>query len=450
MIQELLGQSLSSGYSPKVGLGSGATGRTPWFTLCLTSFTMVAENHYTYFTESLAVKANPSYGGQPINIWREPEEPVPQTLETRKEGISGSFVLAVTAVALMLGFALGLFVVESRDSRPLYDEDHITSLVRDSGPAVVEIEIGGPSRLTGGFLGGAGSGFLVDDQGHIVTNQHVVEVRGDVIVKLKDGRSLEAKRLGWSEADDLAVLQVDPRDVSGIKPLVLAESKNVKPGQMAIAIGSPYQFASSVTVGVVSAVGRATLGVGGAGLEETSFRPVPDVIQTDAPLNPGNSGGPILNSDGEVIGVAYAIQLQSPVQSRIGFAIPSDTLRKLLPDLIASVEVRRPWLGISGQNLDTWLPDAVGVSIQRGVYVTDVFNGSPASASGVVSDPGGRILNGGGDVIVAIDGIPMDSMSSMVSYFNDRRPGDTVVLSIIRDGSEIEINVQLAAWPENL
>ncbi|MFQ5894142.1 MAG: S1C family serine protease [Nitrospinota bacterium] len=363
----------------------------------------------------------------------------------RSLGVSKPFVIGVAAVAVLLGFALGLMSSSSTGnlaggSSALYDEELVTALVEEASPAVVELNVvqrRGRLRLP---RTGSGSGFLVDREGRIVTNHHVVDRAEEITVKLLDGRTLEAEKLGTSPADDLALLQVDPEQVSGIEPLPLADSGDLKTGQMAIAIGSPFHNFNSVTVGVVSGTGR--------GPSSILRRPIPDMIQTDAPLNPGNSGGPLLNSDGQVIGVNSSVRtgtFQGLDDFRVGFAVPSNTVASLLPDLREPKQVRRPWLGISGGSVGGEL--VVSPDLPRGIHVTSVFSGSPAARAGLVpAQPFGDSARG--DVITAVDGRPLDSVEDMVSYFNTRRPGDEVTLSVFRDGRTIELDVTLAEWPD--
>ena len=361
----------------------------------------------------------------------------------RKQGVSKTFVFGVISVTLLLGFTLGLLSVNSFNGSPfmstsLYDEELVTSLFEKVSPAIVEISI---ISEAGNFLGqrvGTGSGFLIDREGHIITNDHVLEGADEISVKFANGKILSATRLGNSPADDLAVILVDPDEIADIKPLALADSADVKPGQLAIAIGSPFRNFNSVTVGVVSGTGRGPTSV--------LRRPIPDMIQTDAPLNPGNSGGPLLNSKGEVIGINSAVRtgsFQGIEDFRIGFAVPSNTIRDLMPELISNQLVKRPWLGISGAPLTRDLISSLG--IEEGIFITRVFRESPAERVGLIPF---QSLRGGGDVITAIDGSPVGSVEDMVSYFNTLKPGDDVTLSIFRNTRDVEIRVTLAEWPD--
>ena len=372
-------------------------------------------------------------------------EQLTQQPASRPRLASKTFVIGMVAVVLSLGFTLGLIVATwLDDSRigpsSLYDEDLVSSLFEKASPAVVEFSI---TRRSGEFQlpgSGTGSGFLVDKSGHIITNHHVVSDADEIRVRLFDGRILEAKRLGTSPADDLALVRVDAEEVASIRPLPLADSDNVSPGQMAIAIGSPFRHFNSITVGVVSGTGRGPASV--------LQRPIPDMIQTDTPLNPGNSGGPLLNSKGEVIGVTSSIRIGPLLgldEYRIGFAVPSNTVKDLMPELLRSQRVRRPWLGISGGSVSRDLSGSQG--LPQGIFISRVFPDSPAEEAGLVPFLTLR-GTGQGDVITAVDERPVGSIDDMVSYFNKLRPGDKVTLSVVRNSRTIELEITLAEWPD--
>ncbi len=350
----------------------------------------------------------------------------------------------ILAMGLAAGFALGLIFASplgwsGNGGASLYDAELVTELFKQAAPAVVEINV---SRDRGGRIPavGSGSGFLIDAEGHIVTNQHVVSSADNLYVRFADGREVAAKRLGVSAADDLAVLKVDAAEVQGIEPLVLADSSDVRAGELAVAIGSPFRQFNSITVGIVSGTGRGPASI--------LRRPIPDMIQTDAALNPGNSGGPLLNSEGDAIGVASSVRTpdmgNSLADFRIGFAVPSNTVRDLLPQLMNGEDVRRPWIGLAGGDVTKELSDARG--LPRGIMVTQVVVPSPASLAGLDAF---RTLSAQdrGDVITAIDGTPVESMEDMVSYLNGKAPGDEIELSVFRDRKTIEISLILDPWP---
>ena len=289
----------------------------------------------------------------------------------------GALLVVLSMAALVIGVSGGMGQSSAPDTPPLYDEQKVVSIYENANPAVVRVEtvIETPGRF--GFLfphGGQGSGFLVDTEGHILTNYHVVHDAVTLEVVLTSGETLEAKMVGRSPADDVALLKVDAEEVAGIEPLPMADSSEVVTGEMAIAVGSPLGLDNSVTVGVVSGIERSRRGV--------MSRPITGMIQTDASLNPGNSGGPLLNALGEVIGINTSIELTSrlsPIDPEgIGFAVPINTAKELMTRFQENEYVRRPWLGISGTRLSPALADVLGIDATEGVYVVTVAPGSPA------------------------------------------------------------------------
>ena len=353
--------------------------------------------------------------------------------------MSASIVVAVLVLGLSLGVALGS-VLSARSRTTLYDQDVVTSVVDAVGPAVFEVVVTGRGRGLFGPGSGSGSGFLVDGLGHVVTNHHVIDGATGITVRLSDGRILDATRVGTSPADDLAVVRVDALEMGDIEPLVLADSDDVGPGQMAIAVGSPFRRLGTVTVGVVS--GR------GQGPASVLDRPIADMIQTDAALNFGNSGGPLLSAKGEVIGVNTSVRQGSEGSAgyRVGFAVPSNVLRDLMPELLKPQLVRRPWLGISGGSLTRAASDTLGIA--KGIAIGSVWDDSPAQQAGLV--PFRSFRNAAiGDVITAVDGELVGSMEDMVRYLNRLRPGANVTLSVLRGGQTVDIDVTLAEWPDS-
>ena len=367
------------------------------------------------------------------------EDPPP-----RKSSSRTRMVVGILAVGVAIGFALGFLytsVVSPQTSgiTPLFDEDQVSLIFDRTSPAVVEIDVArtfGNRTIPGVY---SGSGFFVDDQGHILTNNHIVSAGNNFAVRLSNGIELEAVKLGISEADDLAVLKVDPAEVSGISPLELADSSRVRTGQMAIAIGSPFREFNSVAVGVVSGIGR--------GQSSVLNRPIPDMIQTDVPLNPGNSGGPLLNSDGQVIGINSSIRVSAPnapvEDFRIGFAVPSNTAVSILPHLKTAIDLKRPWIGIQSSAVARELADRMG--FPEGIVITGIFTDSPARRAGLTVFRGltDETL---GDIITAVDDVPVQSVEDMVSYLNSKVPGDEVTLTLFKLGSEREVKVTLDPW----
>ena len=361
----------------------------------------------------------------------------------------GALLVFLSMAALVIGVMQGPGTGDASETPPLYDEQMVVSLYEKASPAVVRVEtvINTPDRF--GFLfphGGQGSGFLVDTEGHILTNYHVVHDASTVQVVLPNGETLDAKVAGRSPADDVALLKVDAKDVAGIEPLPLADSSAIETGQMAIAVGSPFGLDNSVTVGVVSGVERSRPGV--------LRRPITGMIQTDASLNPGNSGGPLLNSQGEVIGINTSIEADTAFSiidpKGIGFAIPINTAKDLMTRFPDNEIVKRPWLGISGTALSPTLAEILGIDTTEGVYVMTVSPGSPAEEAGLIAGGIDSIQGhgAGGDIIKAIDGVEVTTIHQMVDYFNSLDPGDSVTLTVERNGETVEVAVTLGEWPD--
>jgi S1-C subfamily serine protease len=378
-----------------------------------------------------------------------PEER-PRSSVTSGHGPSVGLIVTLVSSGMILGLLLAWFSTQSPwlpawGRAPLYDEALIVALVERASPAIVEVTVHQRRSVE------SGSGFLVDDNGHIVTNQHVVASPGELTVLLNDGRTLDATLLGTSRADDLAVLKVDPKEVADITPLLLADSDEISPGQLAVAIGSAFSQFNSVTVGVVSGVNRSQTAQLDQGPSGTISRPLPELVQTDAALNPGNSGGPLLDRDGRVIGVNSAVQLVGnsfdvSIQNGVGFAVSSNTLRDILPDLLSLGEFLRPWLGVMSIPLSRAQFRSLGVDVEHGVYITFVCEDSPADVAGLRGDQFTLRPSGGGDLITTIDGNPVGDVSDIVSHLNDLKPGDTVTLSVIREKQQRDVNVTLAPW----
>ncbi len=281
--------------------------------------------------------------------------------------IAALIVVAIAAVAYAGGAGLFTPAKASLASPVLYSQDTVTAIYNNASPAVVEIT----TSEGNGFYSqrGQGSGILVDTQGDILTNNHVVSGASTVQVMI-NSNTVDGKVLGTDDINDLAVVKVDSSAVAGITPLQLSDSSAVKIGQMAIAIGSPYGLTNSVTVGVISGLNRSIGNLTG-------------MLQTDATLNPGNSGGPLLDDQGVVIGINTAIET-TPMgsASNIGFAIPSNTAKNELSSLIANQKVTRPWLGITGTALTADLAKSLNLSVNEGVYVIAVTSNGPAASAG--------------------------------------------------------------------
>jgi len=294
---------------------------------------------------------------------------------------------------------------------------------------------------------GTGSGFVIDTEGHIVTNNHVVEGASYIEVTFYDGVVVTAELVGLDPSADLAVIKVDPTDPRlTLQPVEFASTDDVFVGQRTMAIGSPFGESFTLTTGIVSAIGRSIRDVQGFS--------IPRVIQTDAAINPGNSGGPLMYMLGEVIGVNTAILSATGVGSGVGFAIPADTVRRIVPYLIAKGEYKHSYLGITGAELSPSQREAMRLPLDvQGVMVADVVEGSPADAAGLraapsrINTPFGRAPVDG-DIIVGIEGEPVRRMNDIVAYLEaNTQPGDEISLTVWRDGELIDVNVVLQERP---
>ncbi|HTS13384.1 MAG TPA: trypsin-like peptidase domain-containing protein [Candidatus Limnocylindrales bacterium] len=286
---------------------------------------------------------------------------------------------------------------------------------------------------------GAGSGFLIDTDGHLLTNNHVVQGAQTIEVSFGDHTTYKARFLGADALNDIALLQIDTKGKK-LTPLPLGDSRNLLVGQRVLAIGNPFGFQSTLTTGVVSSLGR-TVQTG-----ENTF--IDDAIQTDAAINRGNSGGPLLNSHGEVIGINSAIYAPTGTTAGIGFAIPINTGKRVAEDLITQGRVRRATLGAEGRTLWPNLADALNLPVQQGVLVERVDPAGPAARAGLHGGnrsilAGLRELRIGGDVIIAINGEKVSSQSDLNLLLNRARPGETVNVTVIREGKKVDVPVKL-------
>lgn len=361
--------------------------------------------------------------------------------------------LAVTAVAVVLVLVVALAwlgpgedKVTPLHSAALFDEELVQQIYRQVSPAVVVIRADLKSGDSFTPIA-SGSGFLVDREGHIATNNHVIQGADRVLVELPSGRVTPAEVLGISPGNDLALLKVQPGLVAHIQPLSLGDSSQVQPGQLAVAIGSPFGLGGSITVGVVGGIDRV--------LGNDVACPVHGILQTDTVTNPGDSGSPLLDRSGKVIGINTAVQvgpLNSSVENaskRIGFALPINTLARLLPMLMEKQVIRPNLLGIAATGVNDLLTKRLDLPVRSGIYVAMVILNSPAQQAGLIpAGAGGRGASAGGDVIVAVNGVPVYSAAGFFAELDTHFPGEEVALSVVRDRANIEVPVTLAAWPE--
>jgi S1-C subfamily serine protease len=316
-------------------------------------------------------------------------------------------------------------------------------------PAVVEITstLGSGGRF--GQARGTGSGVVIDEQGHILTNNHVIDGATSIEVRFADGGTTKGTVSGTDAADDMAVVQVDP-SAHKLTVVKLGDSSALNVGDPVLAIGSPFNLEGSLTQGIVSGLDR-THGVG------ENARPVRHMIQTDAAVNPGNSGGPLLDCRGEVIGINTLLENPTGQDVNVGvaFAVSINTAKQSMSSMVAGTPVQHPWLGIAGADVTPGVANDLGLNVQSGVYVTVVSSNSPASEAGLkaafssasAADNSSQ-LPPGGDVITAADGQTMTSIDQLASYLDEnKKPGDTVKLTVMRDGKEISVDAQLAEWP---
>ncbi len=300
-------------------------------------------------------------------------------------------------------------------------------------PSIVQIRVG---------ASGTGSGMVIDRDGHILTNRHVIVNATSIVVELPDGTTATAEVMGSDAGNDLAVIRAE-LPAEALTPATFGDSGAVRVGEPVFAIGNPFGLGFTVTSGIISGLGRESDG-------EPGGHRIRGVLQTDAAVNPGNSGGPLFNADGEVIGINTA--LENPYGQRVfvgvGYAVPSNTALRFIPALIAGEEIEHPQLGIAGVGLDVISAEDAGVDNERGVYVTHVVPDSAADAAGLVaaSTPDGSGLERGGDVITAIDGIEVNDVQELARIIDSHDVGDTVTLTVVRDGQSITVEATLRAW----
>lgn len=291
-----------------------------------------------------------------------------------------------------------------------------------------------------------GSGIVYDLSGHIITSNHVVEDYQKIRVVFHDGQSYSAKVSGTDRFADLAVIKVDA-DPQALHPLPLGDSSKLRIGDQVTAIGSPFGLSGSMTSGIVSQLGRI---LNPPNLQSFS---IPNVIQTDTAINPGNSGGPLLNNYGEVIGINTAIQTETGEFSGVGFAIPSNTMKKIVPVLIQTGHYKHPWLGVSGITVDPDLADSLGLSTHSGFLIENIVSDSPASKAGLHASNQTKTVDGikykfGGDIITGIDSIKVTKLEDLLNYLQDYKyAGDTMIMHIVRDNKTMDMTLTLQERP---
>lgn len=318
----------------------------------------------------------------------------------------------------------------------------LVEIFERSEPGVVRVNVQRPVSVDG--VSGVGSGFVFDKRGHIITNAHVVDDARKVVVTFLDGRSYNAEVAGTDSFTDIAVLRVDP-GAQALMPLQLGDSSNLRVGEQIAAIGNPFGLSGSMTSGIVSQLGRL--------LPSGQGYSIPDIIQTDAAINPGNSGGPLLNARGQVVGINTAIRSQTGEFTGVGFAVPSQTIAKIVPSLIREGGYEHPWIGISGRDVDPDIAAALGLREAVGFMVVTVVPGSPASAAGMIGSEELAEIDGvphqvGGDIIVGVDGMEVRKIDDILVHLQRAKSvGDELVLEILRDGRTAHVAVTLQERP---
>jgi len=334
------------------------------------------------------------------------------------------------------------------------EETLLINLYEQVNPSVVNIEISG--QVSNDLIPlGSGSGFVIDTDGRIVTNNHVIEEADEIYVTFFSGDVAVAQLIGSDPYADLAVIQVKDVDAVLLHPVELGDSAQVRVGQRVVAIGNPFGLVGTMTVGVVSGVGRTlpsdVLAAGGGTYSN------PEIIQTDAPINPGNSGGPLLDSHGRVIGVNSAIRTdgENRANSGVGFAVPINTVKRIVPQLIETGRAAYPYLGITADNSFT-MPElalALNLPVKRGVLISQVTEDGPADKAGLHGGNRRAEVRGvgvvaGGDIIIAIDGVPLESFDQMIGYLIlNTEVGQTVKLTVLRGNETLEVDLTLGERP---
>ena len=316
----------------------------------------------------------------------------------------------------------------------------LIDIFEKSEESIVQVSV-----LRGESDGGMGSGFVYSDEGYVITNQHVVQDAERVMITFLDGEAYIGNVIGTDRDLDIAVVKVEPTNTY-LQPIKIGDSSKLKVGEKIAAIGNPFGLSGSMTSGIVSQMGRLLP-------QETGYS-IPDVIQTDAAINPGNSGGPLINMKGEVVGINTAIQSATGEFSGIGFAVPANTVKKVVPVLIQDGEFKHPWMGISGTDVDPELAEVRGLNSSKGFLVVSVIEGSPAETAGLLGvtetrETDGREFALDGDIILSIDGETVRKISDILVHLQrEKSVGDEMVLSVNRGGEILELTMVLEERPQ--
>lgn len=371
----------------------------------------------------------------------------PEIVQVDTAAIVSEVVATVAAQAPAAAIPTPMAVIAEVDTTTaVLSNDLEASLIdiyRRVNPAVVSIFVFDGA----GQIEGSGSGFVIDSDGHVVTNNHVVAGADGLEVVFSSGERRAAELVGTDIDSDLAVIQLDSLP-DGVLPVPLGDSNDITVGQFVVAIGNPFGEAGSMSVGIISGLGRT---LDSRRIAEGGGRySLPRVIQTDAAINPGNSGGPLLNLQGEVVGVNSAIRTSTGTNSGVGFSIPVNAVHRVVPVLIAEGAYVYPFMGISMTTLDLTTQERLGLPQTAGAYVTNVSNETPAETAGLVgsgiTDIGEPLP--GGDLIIAVDGVPVGNTDDLISFLVfETQMGQTIDLTVIRDGEEMNIPLTLGERP---
>ena len=319
-------------------------------------------------------------------------------------------------------------------------EYSLIDIFEKSEESIVQVSV-----LRGESDGGMGSGFVYSDEGYVITNQHVVQDAEKVMITFLDGEAYIGNVVGSDRDLDIAVVKVQPTNTY-LQPIKIGDSSKLKVGEKIAAIGNPFGLSGSMTSGIVSQMGRL--------LPQESGYSIPDVIQTDAAINPGNSGGPLINMKGEVVGINTAIQSATGEFSGIGFAVPSNTVKKVVPVLIEKGEFSHPWMGISGTDVDPELAEVRDLKSSKGFLVVSVIEGSPAETAGLLGVTETKEIDGrefalDGDIILSIDGETVRKISDILVHLQrEKSVGDEMILTVNRNGEMLELTMVLEERPQ--
>jgi 2-alkenal reductase len=381
---------------------------------------------------------------QPVSV----QNPQPVSYQVTQEQVLAPTATALSdsVIQLVDAYQAVLEEVYSRVNPSVVNVEVVVNLSGSQGNS-----FGYPSQ---GVQTGLGSGFVWDTNGHIVTNNHVIENADQIRVTLSDGSMLEAELVGADPRSDLAVLHVD-LPAGQLQPIALVDTGQVKVGQLAIAIGNPFGLSGTMTSGIVSGLSRSLpVELGAGATTSQALYSIPDVIQTDAAINPGNSGGVLVDDQGGLIGVTTAIESETGTNSGVGFVIPADIVSRIVPVLIEQGSYDHPYLGITGASLTPDLAEVMNLpQDQQGALVINVTPGGPAAQAGLRGRQQNAATSGGqmplgGDVIIGIDGTPISEFNELISYlFNHSEAGQSVTLTLLRDGQQTEIQLKLGTLP---